>query len=156
MGTVALIGIQTSQHPSLVKYIRLMTDGYVSELGFKLLLQYSSTKQAHDLIECGNIVGLRHPLEESLFCLNKNKSNWDECKPITDEAEGTFYLSTEAAIKYLFINGEWNVFINGLTPQPVSLYDFLKNRFEDIDAKTDNMQEEQFAATRVAKKNESI
>ena len=149
MGTLALIGIQNNPYPlRKVKYITLACDGYVSEAGLKLLSHYNSTKKAHDLIEGGNLIMLHESLEECLFAAKPNTDHWDKAKPVRDTSDGAFYLSSEAVIKYLYADGVWNIFIKGITPEPLPLYDYIKSRFAKVDYKVDVAQEELLSAKR--------
>lgn len=146
MGTLALIGIRNRKMPQEVKYVTLCTDGYISEAGLKLMFHYNATKKAHDLIEKGQIVQLKASLEDSLFSASFKSVNGETYKPIRDVYESAFYNSDKAAIKYLFADGEWHVFVKGVMKEPMPLYEYMKSHFEKIDIESDQAQEKLLSA----------
>lgn len=140
MGTVALIGIVNDRHPKRVKYTSLMTDGYVSEAGLTLLADYTTTKKVHDLIEQGTIVFLGNRDTPPTHSNRDYDKEWEINKP-KETSEGGFYLNNEAAVKYLFDDGEWFVYFNHKgKAEPVKLRDYVKSRFEKVDARIDEEQ----------------
>lgn len=141
MGTVALIGIVNDRHPKRVKFTTLMTDGYVSEAGLKLIMHYNSTKKAHTLIEQGTIVILGNNKDNPTKHSHRDFDyDWNEHKP-QESSEGEFFLSKEAAVKYLYDDGEWYIYLNHKGGEPLNLLNYIKSCFEKTNIKIDDEQE---------------